>query len=89
MMKSVVAVLCVLLALSDSISASSYSLPNRWSDYFRHKLAQRVHTQQQTNRAVCEAVAPASITCQSAKHVTGGTHSFVHVCPDSGKYWIQ
>lgn len=91
-MKKVAAILYILLALSGSISASSYSLPSHWSDYFnRHKLAhERLHTQQ-TNSAVCEAatVAPASITCQSARHTAGGTHSFVHVCPEFGEHWMN
>ena len=77
-MNKVVATLCLLLSLSDSISTSS--LPSSWSDYYERVLAQ------QSNGAVCEAVAPASITCQSARHTdAGGRHSFVHVCPEFGK----
>ena len=83
-MKRLVATLCLLLSLSDSISAGS--LPSSWSDYYRNVKQERVLVQQ-SNGAVCEAVAPASITCQSARHTTaGGRHSFVHVCPEFGKH---
>lgn len=64
-MNKVVATLYLFLALSDSISASS--LPSTWSDYFRNIKEERVLTQQSNGAAaVCEAVSPASIACQSA-----------------------
>lgn len=83
MRQATAAVLFVALAATASFEfAIAYALPYSWNEYYRDALYRNqneVRFQQQC------PVNEASIACKSARLTAGGSNTFVHVCPISGK----
>lgn len=78
-------VLCILLTATASFEFA-YALPYRWSDYYRDGALYRINQNvARFQEQVCPVNAP-SLGCKTARlTVPGGSNTFVHVCPNSGK----
>ena len=81
--QAMAAVFCILLAATVSFESSN-ALPYHWSDYyrdgalFRNQNVARYQEQCPVNRP--------SLGCKTSRlTVPGGSNTFVHVCPNSGK----
>ena len=77
-------VLCILLAATVSFESAN-ALPYRWSDYYRDGAALYRNQNVARFQEQCPVNVP-SLGCKTARlAVPGGSNTFVHVCPNSGK----